>query len=75
VDLNEIAQAIDNSLLAEIGNAISNRDSTTFRSAYRQALEGGYACHTACEKRFLRPQVPETPSAAIMNPDPDAKWP
>jgi len=61
VDLNVIAQAIDNSLLAEIGSAISNKDSTAFKTVYRQTLEGCYACHTACEKPFLRPQIPDTP--------------
>src|SRR5258708_23117491 len=56
VDLNGILEAVDNSFLAEIGNAITNKDAAKFKTAYRETLQGCYACHTACEKPFLRPQ-------------------
>ena len=75
IDLNGILTAIDNSYLAEIGNAITNKDAARFTVAYRQTIEGCYACHKACEKPFLRPQVPNTASGSIINPDPNATWP
>src|SRR5258708_7474961 len=75
VDLNGILQAIDNSFLTEIDSAITNKDTAKFKAAYRQTLEGCYACHTACEKPFLRPQVPTAPSVSILNFDPNATWP
>ncbi len=75
VDLKGILQAIDNSLLTEIDGAITNKDTAKFKTAYRQTLEGCYACHNACEKPFLRPQVPSAPSATILNFDPNATWP
>src|SRR6266567_1480085 len=75
VDLKGILQAIDNSFLTEIDSAITNKDTAKFKAAYRQTLEGCYACHKACEKPFLRPQVPSAPSVTILNFDPNATWP
>src|SRR6266404_2040510 len=75
VDLKGILQAIDNSFITEIDGAITNKDTGKFRTAYRQTLEGCYACHRACEKPFLRPQVPSAPSVTILNYDPNATWP
>jgi len=75
VDLNGILEAVDNSFLAEIGNAITNKDAAKFKTAYRETLQGCYACHTACEKPFLRPQVPSAASVSILNFDPNATWP
>jgi len=75
VDLKGILQAIDNSFLSEIDGAITNKDTGRFKTAYRQTLEGCYACHKACEKSFLRPQIPSAPSVSILNFDPNATWP
>jgi len=75
VDLKGILQAIDNSLLSEIDGAITNKDTAKFKTAYRQTLEGCYACHKACDKSFLRPQIPSAPSVSILNFDPNATWP
>jgi len=75
VDLKGILDAVDNSFLAEVSKAIENKDTTSFTNAYRQTLVGCYACHTACEKPFLRPQVPGAPSVTILNFDPAATWP
>jgi glucose/arabinose dehydrogenase len=67
VDLNGILEAVDNSLLSEVDKAITNKDLAHFETAYRQTLVGCYACHTACEKPFLRLQVPDAPGATIIN--------
>jgi len=75
VNLNGILQAIDNSFLTEIDSAITNKDTAKFKAAYRQTLEGCYACHKACEKPFLRPQIPGAASVSILNFDPNANWP
>ena len=75
VDLKGILDAVDNSFLIEIGTAITNKDSAKFKIAYRQTIEGCYACHKACEKPFLRPQVPNAASMSILNFDPNASWP
>ena len=75
VDLKGILDAVDNSFLTEIGTAITNKDSAKFKTEYRQTIEGCYACHKACEKPFLRPQVPNAASVSILNFDPNATWP
>ena len=75
LDLKGILQAIDNSFLTEIDIAITNKDTAKFQAAYRQTLEGCYACHKALEKPFLRPQIPSAPSVSIINFDPNATWP
>src|SRR5437667_2125518 len=75
VDLKGILDAVDNSFLTGIGAAIANKDSAKFKIAYRQTIEGCYACHKACEKPFLRPQVPNAAIVSILNFDPNATWP
>ncbi|MBI4556131.1 MAG: hypothetical protein HY706_00985 [Candidatus Hydrogenedentes bacterium] len=75
IDLNGILEAVDNSLLSAVKEAIDKKDLEQFTQAYRQTLEGCYACHKASEKPFLRPQVPKTPTVHIMNLDPAAEWP
>ena len=75
IDLKGILDAVDNSILSEIGTAITNKDSAKFKIAYRQTIEGCYACHKACEKPFLRPQVPNAASVSVLNFDPNATWP
>jgi glucose/arabinose dehydrogenase/cytochrome c1 len=67
IHLDGILEAVDNTMLAEVEKAIENKDVASFKTAYRRATEGCYACHTACEKPFLRVQLPEAPSATIIN--------
>jgi hypothetical protein len=71
VDLNGILDAVDKSFLTELGKTIENKDLAGFKTVYRQSLEGCYACHQACEKPFLRPQVPNAPSVSIIDFDPN----
>ena len=67
VDLNGILESITNTFLKAAGEAIANRDTAGFRTAYRQTMAGCYGCHTACEKPFLRLQIPEAPGATVIN--------
>ena len=70
VDLKGILDAIDNSFLSRVGEAITNQDIAAFKTSYQQTLQGCYACHTACEKPFLRPQIPTTAGTTILNFNP-----
>jgi hypothetical protein len=67
VDLKGILDAVDNSLLSEVAKAIEGKDTVNFKTAYQQTLVGCYACHTACEKPFLRLQIPTVPAATIID--------
>lgn len=78
VDLKGILDAVDNTpgvMLSAIKTAIEQKDLVAFTNAYRQTIEGCYACHKASEKPFIRPQIPAQPPEHIINMDPNAKWP
>ena len=75
LDLRCILQAVENTQLAGVKNAVEARDSGKFEAAYRLTLEACYACHKASEKPYLRPHVPENAGASVINFDPEAKWP
>jgi hypothetical protein len=75
IDLKAILQALENSPLKQVEESLAAKDVQAFERAYRFTLEGCYACHKASDKPFIRPQVPSTPAATIINFDPDAKWP
>ena len=72
VDLTAIFNSVDPSVFAAVKIAILKKDETAFVSAYKQALEGCYACHKASGKPFLRPIVPRTPEQSIIDFAPDA---
>ncbi len=75
VDLRGLLEAVDNTGLAEIDKAITGMNGDQFARAYRQTLEGCYACHRAADKPYLRPRIPEQPQSRIINFDPAATWP
>lgn len=78
VDLQGIPDAVDNTegvMLSALKTAIDQKNPVAFTNAYRQTIEGCYACHEASEKPFIRPQVPKALAEHIINLDPEAKWP
>jgi len=75
LELQGILDAVDNSMLSEIGKSIESKNVDAFRASYRKSLEGCYSCHKAAEKPYLRPQIPTTPPQPMINFDPDARWP
>jgi uncharacterized coiled-coil protein SlyX len=75
LELKGILDALETSVLAELGKTIEARERVKFETAYRHTLEGCYSCHKAAGKPFIRPRVPETPPAPILNFDPAAAWP
>src|SRR5438094_4214704 len=70
LELKGILDAIDKTFLSEIDNSIENKNVEKFTGAYRQTIEGCYACHKAAEKPYLRPQIPQAPPQSIINFDP-----
>jgi hypothetical protein len=75
LDLNGIAEAIDNTQFADLKKAIDAKQKEQFVQLYEQTLTACYACHQASEKPYLRPQKPAEPEAKIINFDPTATWP
>jgi hypothetical protein len=70
VNLKGILDAVNNGLLAQVDQAITNKDVAHFRTAYRQTIEGCNACHSACERSYIRLQLPTAPSATIIHFNP-----
>ncbi len=76
IDLVAILQAVENTPLKQLGEALAAKDRGQFEKAYRFTIEEGcYLCHKASDKPYLRPQVPKLPEAHVINFDPQAEWP
>ena len=75
LDLNGIADAIDNTQFADLKKAIDTKQKGQFVQLYEQTLTACYACHQASEKPYLRPRKPAEPEVKIINFDPTATWP
>jgi len=67
VDLKSILDALDHSVLAQCDKAIQDKDLAHFKTAYGQAIEGCNACHSACERSYLRVQIPDAPSVSVID--------
>jgi hypothetical protein len=75
VKLEDILQAIENTPLKELEDAIKSQDREKFVAAYEFTLTSCYSCHKTSDKPFLRPRIPEHPATSIINFDPKASWP
>lgn len=75
VILKDILQAVENSPIKQVQNAIKAKDKEAFDKAYRFTLEGCYSCHKAVNKPYLHPQIPTQPATPIINFEPNTDWP
>jgi len=75
VDLNAIAQALENGQFTDLKKAIGAHDKARVAQLYDDTLKTCYACHKASAKPYLRPQRPRQPEVQIINMDPNAKTP
>jgi hypothetical protein len=75
VKLGDILQAVENTPLKQLQEAIQAKDRDKFVAAYKFTLEGCYSCHKASDKPYLRPQIPERRAEPTINFDPRADWP
>jgi hypothetical protein len=75
IKLEEILQAVENSPLKQLEEAIKAQDAKGFDAAYEFMLSSCYACHKASDKPYLRPRIPERPATTSINLDPHATWP
>jgi hypothetical protein len=68
--LQEMFDAFDKTLLADLKKQIADKNGKQFKVAYRAALDGCNACHTAAEKPFLHIVVPAKPEVQIVELSP-----
>ena len=66
VKLAEIFEGFDGTVLSALQKRIEAQDQAGFTVAYRDALAGCNACHTASGKPFLRIVVPDAPEVHIV---------
>jgi hypothetical protein len=71
IHLQEILDPIEKSSLETLHQAIGEKNSAKFTTAYKQMLESCYACHVASGKPFLRLQIPTQPEASIVRFEPE----
>jgi len=69
--LQEMFDAFDKTQLADLKKQIADKNGKQFKVAYRAALDGCNACHTAAEKPFLHVVVPDKPEVHIVQLAPD----
>jgi len=65
--LQEMFDAFDKTLLADVKKQIVEKNGKQFKVAYRAALDGCNACHTAAEKPYLHVVVPDKPEVHIVD--------
>ena len=75
VNLKGLFAGIDNSAIADLREAINQKDGAKFVVGYKETLAGCYGCHKASGKPFLKPQIPKVPPQPLLNYDPGATWP
>ena len=75
INLKSILEALENSPLKQLEEAIQAKDRDKFVAAYEFTLSSCYACHKASDKPYLRPRIPEHPASTIMSFDPNSTWP
>jgi hypothetical protein len=67
VELQPFLDALEKQQLTKLGEAITAKNLPQFEAAYKAALEGCHACHTASEKPYLDVQVPTAPAEPMMH--------
>jgi hypothetical protein len=67
VDLKGILDALEQSSLKDLDQAVKARDKTTFTTAYKRQLENCMACHRAASKEYIHLHIPQRPDAGIVD--------
>ncbi len=75
VILKDILQAVENSPIKQLKDAVKAKDKEAFDKAYRFTLDGCYSCHKAVNKPYLHPQIPTEPATPIINFESNPDWP
>jgi hypothetical protein len=65
-DLRSVLQGVEASGLADLKGAIGKQDRKGFEAAYRETIAQCHGCHTAAEKPYLLPHVPESPATRMI---------
>ncbi len=75
VDLVGMAQALDNTQFAQMGETLRARDIAASISVYRETMIVCYSCHMSTGHPFLNVRIPATPPSLGIEFDPSAPPP
>lgn len=70
--LGEILEAMENSGLVQLQEAITAEDREKFVAAYKFSLQNCYSCHVASDKPFITLRIPTVPADPMIDFDPAA---
>jgi len=65
VNINGVLQALENTQLKALDEAIKSGDVAAFELAYRETIKACNSCHTSAAHAFIRIRVPQQPP--VMN--------
>ena len=71
IKLEDILQAMENSPLKQLEEAVAAKNPDKFVAAYELSLTTCYSCHKANDKPFLRLRIPVFPATTTINLDPE----
>jgi hypothetical protein len=66
VDLKAILDALEQTSLKDLDQAVKSKDKTKFATAYKQQMENCMACHRASSKEYICLHIPERPDASMV---------
>jgi hypothetical protein len=72
IDLRTILEAVENSQLKQLDEAIKAQDRSRFADVYKMTLESCYSCHKAADKPFITLHIPSMPADPMIDFDPNA---
>ncbi len=68
IKLQDILQAVENTLVKELQDSIQAQDQPKFTLAYKTMLESGcYSCHKAVDKPYLTLKLPDQPAEPMVD--------
>ena len=71
IKLQDILQAVENTLVKELQTSIQTQDQPSFTRAYKTMLESGcYSCHKAVDKPYLALKLPDQPAEPMVDFNP-----
>ena len=67
LDVGAMLKGIEQTSLTELREAVGRKNKDAFGVAYREMIDSCHGCHTAAEKPYLRPHIPEAPASRMID--------
>jgi len=67
LEVGAMLKGIEQTSLTELREAVGRKNKDAFGAAYRKMIDSCHGCHTAAEKPYLRPHIPEDPASRMID--------